>query len=251
MLHRIREPFGKAGLIVALVALVASFMGGAYAATTLTGQQKKEVKKIAKRFAGKAGQVGPVGQGGAQGPKGDTGAAGANGTNGTDGKEGKKGESVTIVPLSPGDDPECPNGGTKLVNNQVASYACSGGGGGGGEYPETLPSGRSLTGYWEVLGTAAVHPFPGMALTTISFPLPLAAAPTETVLIPPSGGTEEQKDKCPGSPFSPAATSGVLCLYQTFGEPATLIAGGPSQFGAELIFNETDKTYGSWAVKAP
>jgi hypothetical protein len=80
--RRLKEPFGKAGLTVAMLALVVAMAGGAYAATGggngkaataskakskksknknsnagLSGKQKKEVKKIAKQevetFAGK------------------------------------------------------------------------------------------------------------------------------------------------------------------------------------------------------
>ena len=83
MSRRIREPFGKAGLIVAIVALVAASVGGAYAANHnggkhhkksknnagLNGKQKKQVKNIskseAKKFANSnpgarsAGRAGP------------------------------------------------------------------------------------------------------------------------------------------------------------------------------------------------
>ena len=40
-----REPFGKAGLIVAIVALVAAIGGTALAASGLNSKQKKEVDK--------------------------------------------------------------------------------------------------------------------------------------------------------------------------------------------------------------
>jgi hypothetical protein len=81
----IREPFGKAGLTVAICALVLAMVGGAYAAGALSGKQKKEVEKIAKKFAGKPGA---------------TGAAGANGTNGTNGKDGAPGTAG--IPGTPG-----------------------------------------------------------------------------------------------------------------------------------------------------
>src|SRR3954453_22689625 len=64
MLNRhFKEPFGKAGLTVAILALVLAMVGGAWAAVGLNGKQKKEVRKIAKTFAGKpgvAGQQGPA-----------------------------------------------------------------------------------------------------------------------------------------------------------------------------------------------
>ena len=56
MLTQLRSQFGTAGLVVAIVALIAALAGGAYAASGgLTGKQKKEVTKIAKQNAGKPG----------------------------------------------------------------------------------------------------------------------------------------------------------------------------------------------------
>ena len=82
-----REPFGKAGLIVALCAIVLATTGAAFAAGRLTGPEKGEVGKIAaktaKKYAGKtgpAGKQGPAGKTGATGPAGATGAAGPAGT---------------------------------------------------------------------------------------------------------------------------------------------------------------------------
>ena len=95
-IRAIREPFGKAGLTVAILALVFAMVGGAYAASGgLTGKQKKEVEKIAKKYAGKTGSAGSQGPAGPAGAKGDTstnGKDGTNGTNGTNGKEGPEGK---------------------------------------------------------------------------------------------------------------------------------------------------------------
>jgi hypothetical protein len=87
----IREPFGKAGLTVAILALVLAMVGGAYAAGALSGKQKKEVEKIAKKYAGKTGSAGSQGPAGPAGAKGDTGTNGKDGTNGTNGTNGKEG----------------------------------------------------------------------------------------------------------------------------------------------------------------
>jgi hypothetical protein len=88
-IRAIREPFGTAGLIVAMVALVAALGGTALAAKgALTGKQKKEVTAIAKKFAG---QPGPAGPAGAQGPAGANGKDGANGSNGAPGEKGDQG----------------------------------------------------------------------------------------------------------------------------------------------------------------
>ena len=258
MLRRIREPFGKAGLIVAIVALVAALGGGAFAASGLTGKQKKEVRKIAMQLAGQDGAQGAAGQPGPAGQKGDTGAAGtkgadgANGTNGidgTNGKAGKNGDSVTVIPLSSGD-ANCPSGGAKFTNLTGSAFACNGEGGGGG-YPEQLPPGRTMTGFWEVQGTLGITQDFGAgpwAVSTISYPLPLATPPVEKLLLADSP-TEEEEDKCPGSATSPEAAPGVLCLYP-LGAGLTLKSVITTTFGAVLLFAETDKSFGSWAVTA-
>lgn len=259
MLHRIREPFGKAGLIVAVVALVAALVGGAYAASGgLTGKQKKEVKKIAQQFAGRNGEQGPAGQAGSQGPRGDAGAAGANGINGKDGekgetgqagKDGENGKSVSIFPIAPGGEGCEETGGAKFTNGTDTAYACNGKDGTSSSYPEVLPSGRTMEGYWEIQGENGFVFGPGWSITTISYPLPLATATSETIVIKTTS-TEEEKTKCPGSLENPQATPGVLCLYPVFAE-MTLATSLPSTFGATLAFPKTEEGYGSWAVKAP
>jgi len=250
MFHRVREPFGKAGLIVAVVAMVAALVGGAYAASGLTGKQKKEVKKIAKKFAGKDGAQGPAGPNGAPGAKGDTGAAGANGTpgkdgtNGTNGTNGTDGEDVTIIPLDPGDT-NCPGGGSKFINGTGEGFACSGGS--EGAYPEFLPEGRTATGLWENQAESGFT-IGEFSVTTISFPLPLETAPAEVVFLDGTP-TEDEELKCPGSGFEPKATPGVLCLYLINGGEPEVKVTLPQQFGSIVYFDKTKgASFGSWAV---
>jgi hypothetical protein len=98
MLHRIHNKFGTAGLVVAIVALVASLVGGAYAASNgLTAKQKRQVRAIAKSFqgTGPAGPQGPTGQQGAVGP---VGPRGPEGPEGSEGPEGPSGPFVSQVP---------------------------------------------------------------------------------------------------------------------------------------------------------
>jgi hypothetical protein len=95
---RLREPFGKAGLTVAVIALVFAMLGGAYAAGGLTSKQKKEVKAIAKGLQG----TGPAGPQGAAGANGKDGANGSNGTNGSNGADGKTILSGAATPTSEG-----------------------------------------------------------------------------------------------------------------------------------------------------
>lgn len=81
-----REPFGKAGLVIACCALVLACTGAAFAAGRLTGPEKKEVGKIAAKTAqkyagtGKTGPAGPAGPGGPAGPPGPAGSAAAYAT---------------------------------------------------------------------------------------------------------------------------------------------------------------------------
>jgi Collagen triple helix repeat (20 copies) len=284
--QRIREPFGKAGLTVAIVALVAALAGGAYAASGLTGKQKKEVTKIAqteaKKFAGKPGKngevgpAGPTGSAGTAGAKGDTGAAGRDGLVGAVGPTGPTGEagpkgatgaagkSPTVVPLQANPSrptAECPLGGVKVigVGEHEEGFACNGeaGSGGGGEFPEHLPPNHTMSGFWEFQGASAVHVnlgFGELAVSSISFPLPLAAAPTETILIN-TDSTPEELEECPGNFQNPEVKeAGILCVYDSglHGTPLSLEFSGPTAFGAFLGFAPSnDQTFGAWIVKAP
>jgi hypothetical protein len=267
MFHRVREPFGKAGLIVALVAVVAALGGGAYAAGGgLSSKQKKEVTKIAQAEAKKvAGKDGAPGVPGPTGPKGDTGGAGANGMNGALGEKGEPGvkgdrgerglagEGVHIIPLTVNNGSgHCEEGGTKFVNDSgQESFACNGEGasGGGGGYPETLPSGRTETGFWEVKGEKDLVKGT-IAVTTISFPLPLSAASSEVVMID-SDATGEEKAKCSGGFETPKATAGILCLYASEERAVATPFSAPQTFGVSLLFPKTEEEVGSWAVQAP
>jgi hypothetical protein len=279
-IRAIREPFGTAGLIVACVALIAALGGSAIAANNaLTGKQKKQVKKIAKKFAGQNGAQGPAGQAGSQGPKGDTGAAGANGangkdgtngTNGTNGKDGapgatgKAGESVNVIDLNPGDNPNCEQGGAKIVNDSGTeeAYACNGEdgeGGGGGGWPETLPSGSTMTGPWEVLGEAGIvlgtEEF-AYAAANLAFPVPLETAPTEVVVIWAGAepeDSEEEKEKCPGTSLEPKAIPGVLCMYTAQSKTPVIepkFEQGVERYGSPVYFEKDVQALGIWAVTA-
>ena len=60
-------------------------------------------------------------------------AAGINGRDGVDGQDGADGVSVTSVALAPGDDANCPNGGSKFTSSSGVTYACNGTDGQDGE----------------------------------------------------------------------------------------------------------------------
>jgi hypothetical protein len=88
---------------------------------------------------GPQGPAGAAGPAGPQGPKGDTGDAGPAGPQGPQGPKGDKGDtgpagpsgndgvSVTSQALNPGDDPTCPDGGSKFTAAASnVTYACNG-----------------------------------------------------------------------------------------------------------------------------
>jgi hypothetical protein len=235
--RRLREPFGKAGLTVAVIALVFAMLGGAYAAGKLTHKQKKEVEKIAKKFqgtgpAGPQGPAGANGKDGAQGPKGD---AGATGPQGPQGPQGAPGSPWTA----------------------------------GG----TLPSKATETGDW-ALGQYV--PSPGDDFLPLSFAIPLSAPLDESHVHYINaagkeviGGNEVTSTACLGSSSQPKATAGNLCVYETESlnadskseaivNPSVFesftFPPGAGRTGALLIVEATNTlaiAAGSWAVTAP
>ena len=64
---------------------------------------------------------------------GSNGQDGQDGRDGRDGQDGRDGVGVTNLALAPGDDPACPNGGTKFTGASGVSYACNGSNGQDGQ----------------------------------------------------------------------------------------------------------------------
>jgi len=198
MFSRLREPFGKAGLIIAIVALVFAMLGGAYAATASKRHHKRGgavvlakkyskafslrySKAFAKRFAtaGPAGPAGPKGDngsGGAQGPKGDKGDTGPQGPQG---EPGEPGSPWTV----------------------------------GG----TLPEEATLTGTYSVdhvvTDVAGAMSEGEEFVVPVSFELPLGSAPTFSY-IEPTGTGYGSSAECPGVVGgTPRANPGAFCVY--------------------------------------
>lgn len=241
----ITEPFGKAGLILACLALIAALGGTALAARGLfTKAQEKKIVAIAKKYAGKPGPAGPQGPQGNPGPAGAPGKDGTNGTNGTNGAPGTNGKSVEVIPSSGNTGEPCEGkGGAEVKQEGAGSGAevCNGQTG----FTTTLPSGKTETGNWAVLGFARAEENLAGA---VSFNIPLGAAPSSSGCNtiepgpPPhvqstcavhyinSNGKEvvgnqaENKTEeltstaCTGSPAAPTATPGNLCVYAKFEE---------------------------------
>jgi hypothetical protein len=232
-IRSIREPFGKAGLIVAMIALVMALVGGAYAAGGLTKSQEKQVKKIAKKYAGKpgpAGATGPAGPAGPAGPKGDAGAKGEQGIQGIQGEPGQDGTTG---------------------------------------FTKTLPKGETETGDWSIdahlPGTSFIE---GGASTAAAFNIPLSVAP-EPIYVKAG---ENPPAECPGTVAEPAAEEGFLCVFAGFEANVTqvsicsavqnliaCIAGSsfpPEADPSGFVLGATDTTAGlmalngTWAVTA-
>jgi hypothetical protein len=264
MLSKLHDRLGTAGFVVAIVALVAALAGTAFAAAGLNGKEKKEVKKIAKQFAGKrgpAGKAGPAGPAGPQGLKGDTGAAGSPGKDGAVGPPGPAGPAGATGDAGPA-------GAAGATGDAGAAGAA------GPEGPEgspwtaggTLPPGETEVGEW------AAGPFEGEALTSISFPIPVASPITniKTLLAGEDGEDAPECDNgvgATGSASNPEADPGWLCVFVGF----TLFAGGKvsavlnNQLGAGATdtsgavltledgpaASEPELAAGSFAVTAP
>jgi hypothetical protein len=214
-IRRLREPFGKAGLTIAIIALVLAMGGAAFAAAGLSGKQRKEVQKIARSYAGRPGTTGATGP---------AAAPGKNGARGAEGLAGADGVGVTTAAASSG---ECPSGGIRVSSASGKAKVCDGTTG----FTETLPSGKTETGAFDIsfkvpsqlteeeeedeveeAGTV-VQQF----ASPISFSIPLAGPLAEEAVHFVS--TEEQAEgtapaECPGSAETPLAQAGALCLYQ-------------------------------------
>jgi hypothetical protein len=276
--RRLREPFGKAGLVVAIIALVFALGGGAWAlsSSTSAGKQKAKISKTKRHARGIRGPQGPVGPEGPEGPagvngkNGTNGQAGANGTNGTPGKSVISGEEPAGA--------NCTEGGYwfEIQGTGNKQYVCNGGGGSGGG--GTLPLGQTLTGNWSfsVPKGGEEDGESIKALVSISYPLRAEfdfGIPDERWIgrdewLEP--GEEYDTEHCPGTAFDPEAAPGFLCFYAeamvNAGEgPRRRWCGSPSGFGtsagttprsgATAAFCVIDPTkqaygYGTWAVSA-
>ncbi|HEX3042034.1 MAG TPA: hypothetical protein VHP56_08120 [Solirubrobacterales bacterium] len=253
-IRAIREPFGTAGLIVAMVALVAALGGTALAAKgALTGKQKKEVEKIAMRFQG-SGPAGPAGS------KGDPGVPGADGKNasGTPGTAGEPGKSVVAaeIPAEPAEETCGGEGGAEyeIEESEEPTVICNGHQGKDGSpwTVGTLPPGAVETGTYSVKGgvqkvtTEYTVGEPGeeevkredvfvgeeLGFASISFPVPLVAPliaedsaepPHAHVFYGKGTGSEEDPaeftEHCPAknATFPAVKNPGDVCIYRAVG----------------------------------
>ena len=159
------------GIAIAVVAVIISLTGGAFAAAGLTASEKKQVKSIAKaeakKYAGVPGAKGDAGPAGAKGDKGDQGIPGEKGKQGDQGPPGKDGEGVALTPILKEEPGTCEEqgeeGGVEVrMAKELAGEGeeiCNGKPGEKGEEGnpwspgDTLPPGALETGTWSVTGT--------------------------------------------------------------------------------------------------
>jgi hypothetical protein len=255
-IRQLKEPFGKAGLTVAILALVLALVGGAYAAGGLTKSQEKQVTKIAKKYAGKPGAAG------APGAAGTNGTNGKDGTNGTSGTNGGSAEATSFTGTKTVGSVKCENGGAVVKSANPETAVCNGKNGTTG-FTEFLPSGKTEKGAFGA--TAAGGEVLGIlegVIAPVSFNIPLEVAPTPHIVTIAEGETTE----CPGGVKAPEATAGSLCIFLAqeenlqganvlppWGEIANLGTSGPE--GALVIGSHngapgSTTISGSWAVTA-
>jgi len=216
---------------IATLALVFAMTGGAYAAGKYIITSTKQISpKVLKSLKGKPGATGPTGLAGAAGAAGAQGPAGPAGV----GKEGPAGKGT--------------NGATGATGSTGATGATGQTG-----FTKTLPSEQTEQGIW-TLTVPAPNPTyaKSLAMSAISFVIPLAAAPVAHVL-PENGG---ETAECPGTAANPQATAGNMCIYTEHAlnlVPANITP--ESQALGVRLFDLTDKeqggvAYGTWAVTA-
>lgn len=261
--RRLTEPFGKAGLTVAVVALVMALVGGAYAAGGLTKAQEKQVTKIAKKYAGKPGAPGTAGANGTTGTNGKDGAPGADGQNGADGVSVTSTESANAIEGHCNGTTNGGKGGSKFVSASGTTYACNGKEGSPWTAGGTLPVGSTETGTWAFSASSADQvevPFIGEVVPVpVSFAIPLAASLGESNVhyYTESGFSST----CTGSGPAPTAPSGQLCVYGGgLGEDinatfSAIVRAGEFEFGASksgaiLLFKEVEDGAGAWGTFA-
>jgi len=268
MLNRIREQIGTAGLIVAIVALVAALGGGALAATgggPLANVSKKKSQYITKAQAiklieakakpGPPGPQGPLGSPGAPGPKGDAGEKGGQGGQGAQG-----------LPGLPGEDGESPEGTAFEGGSEPAGNPCNGAGGvqyiteGTGDEQfvcngspwtaeGTLPPGATETGTWAFSRGEAENEPEGILVPlsfSIPFPYSLKKATAVHFGTAGEGGAFSPGGACPTEPeiipeAQADAAPGHLCIYKdeqtgVAGAEFTEVAGAAHPTGVVLRF---------------
>jgi hypothetical protein len=133
-----------------------------------------------------------------------------------------------------------------------------------------LPAGKTETGTWAANFVRVVAGGSAQTTAPISFPIPLAAAPTnhvylnyqETVASVGSGGCELQLESTTAKPIAPPDTLCVFTRFEPEEHPTTFQFFGSSALEEGVtttgtimwLFNQPDSNFemanGTWAVTA-
>ena len=223
MFTKLREPFGKAGLIVAICALVLALGGGAWALSASGGANHQGRYAKAKHHNHVVrGPQGPAGPEGPEGPAGVNGRNGTNGRNGVDGTDGLPGRSVVSAVEPNGEN--CEQGGYwfELQGSGSKQYVCNGsGGGGGGTVGGTeLAPGDTEAGVWAIHQSGLT----GSYLEPITYPLSVKTLPGQPPVTPVTA--DGFPEYCKGTADNPTAERGYACLYTLRKDENTLVGSG-------------------------
>jgi len=244
--RRLREPFGKAGLTVAVIALVFALGGVALAKGLFSKAQEKKIAQIAKKYAGTDGAPGAKGD---PGSKGDPGAKGDTGAQGAPGAPGAPGSPWVVDSVLP---PEAMETGDWAV---AGKYSAVG--------PVMAPISFTI-------------PLSEADAEAISEKVIVGGEPTFPNVHFLKVGEDETTD-CPGTLGEPKAAPGKICVYSAalsgyfggeefihiFSAKEAAVAAGfaEADFGVDtsgaVIFGFREASEGSvlgtgtWAVTAP
>jgi len=205
-------------LVISVIALTLAVGGGSFAIAALSHHDKKVVKKIAKKVANK--QI------------------------------TKRAPTLSVKHAKTAGSATSAANATHAKTANSATSATSAANATGLAGP--LASGQTLIGYVNVTG----HTEPGQIANedSISFPIPLATAPTFHVI--PVGGPPTPA--CPGTDANPSATGGNLCIYESTisGATALVLPSGvtATRFGLPGLTVSGSGDYiarAAWAVTAP
>ncbi len=263
MFSAIRKRMSYAN-VTATLALFFAMSGGALAAShyllTSTKQISPKVLKSLQGRVGASGAPGAQGPAGAVGAQGPAGPAGAKGETGSPGAPGVNGESVTSKMVSKASETCTKQGGSEFKAGSTTTLACNGKEGSPWAAGGTLPVGATETG--TVVDPRFSEPEVEHILVPISFPIPLATElDSNHVEVVKLGATGTN---CTGTPATPTAPSGFLCVYMSH-EPeagdvstyeifnALKSANGASTAGTiffAILIGTTESEYfaGTWAV---
>jgi hypothetical protein len=116
-----------------------------------------------------------------------------------------------------------------------------------GPFPDTLPTGKTIRGAYNIGGTAAAAG--ALANTSISFIFPFATTPTVKIVLQGAAAPAE----CTGNATSPQAQAGFLCIYEESRTNSVGVTLNAVQRSGATIFTNSSAaggffSFGAWAA---